>query len=587
MYIPTDKIEDWSVRELQKLADETTAIVPELETHDKGMSYDGWLWLFKKNSPHDKKSFEDKISVQIKGHIDDEGKFINKKRISYSVDVEDLRVYSQKEGVVYFQVFVTSNRNRQEVFYATLYSSRIKSYLQEVKENQKSKSITFTKMKKTGEELYLILKQFSKESKEQGSIHTVTVKNMIPLNEIASLKEVHFEAIGVKNEFDLLRRLSAGDICIYGKICDAPYRFPIEWNDSNKFFVSKRIQISIKVNGIEYYNSIEAIRNSDEDVDVVKFSDNLSFEIETNRFAFRAVSNIEEINNDVSFLRAVIKNKNFQFSDQIQNVPNIDLSNELDVSLRFFEDLDDILTNAKVRIDKRFENLDSDEIKAFTKIVEMKRGGIKITFPEKVAHYDWKFGDKYIPLLVEKKDDGSCDFRNAIYDPQVHISVTNDEQNYFRVLGFGYLKKEVVENLYVYDSTALLSALSEVDVNEVTRDALNNAVLRLIQAYDVSGDVIILEGAQILCKQIQNGSNLYRINELQIKVRLHELSSEDIRELDEIIHNSDSIGIEFAARILKGETVLARKLFQKMDEDERRMIVEWPIYKLLDISNDE
>ena len=181
MNITNDKIEDWAVREIETLTDDNNAIVPDLKTHDKGMSYDGFLTLFKQNSPHDKANYEDTISVQIKGHIDDKEEYIDKQHITYQVDIADLRVYSQKEGVVYFQVFFTSDRRKREIFYTSLYCSKIKSYLQQVNDGQKSKSIAFTKLNKTGDALYSILKQFSKESKRQGSIHTETIKNMISI----------------------------------------------------------------------------------------------------------------------------------------------------------------------------------------------------------------------------------------------------------------------------------------------------------------------------------------------------------------------------------------------------------------------
>lgn len=581
MNIPTSKIEDWAVRELQILADENNSIVPEIETHDKGMSYDGFLWLFKKNAPHNKDNYEDKIPVQLKGHIDDKEKYINKQRISFPVEVADLRVYSQKEGVLYFLVFVTSDRSKREIFYVSLYSSKIKSFIQQIKENQKEKSITFTKMKKSGDELYSILKQFSRESKKQGSIYTDIVQNMIPLNKLSTLKEAHFEAVAVRNEFDVLRRLSAGDICVYGGASDAPYKPPIEWDDGNRFYITKILPIQISVEGVEYYKNIEVSKGVDEEPGIAKFSDNLSFEIATARFAFRAVSTLDEICNDIAFLRAVIEHKQFQFADKTQETPNIVASQDLEKSLIFFEELSQVFADADIKLEKRLENFTEEEIKAVTKLIAIKRGECNESLLEKITHFDWKFGDKYIPLIVQIMDDGTCAVRNAIYNTHNMFYLTEDEEHYYRVLSFGYLEKEVVENLYLYNPNKLLELVEMVDVNDLTRETLNIAVLRMIQAYDSCRNPGILGVAKTLCDKIQTENPLYKINELQIKLRGDKLSTDDFNELDRIIKHSDNAGIVCAAHILKGEFGYAKEILSNMDGDGRKMIEEWPIYSLM------
>jgi hypothetical protein len=436
-------------------------------------------------------------------------------------------------------------------------------------------------MKKVGDELYSVIKQFSRESKKQGSIHNEIVENMIPLNNLATLKEIHFEAVAVRNEYDILRGLSAGDICVYGRVSDVPIRFPIEWSDNNRFYLTKRLPIQISVDGVEYYKSIEVSKGVDEEPGTAKFSDNLSFEIATARFAFRAASTLDEICNDIDFLRAVIEHKRFQFADKIQETPDIVASQDLEKSLLFFEDLSQVFTDAEIKIEKRLESFTEDEIKAVTKLISIMRGECNEYLPEKTTHFDWKFGDKYIPLVVHIMNDGTCAFRNAIYDTHNMFYLTEDEEHYYRVLSFGYLEKNIVENLYLYDSDRLIELIEKVDINDLTRDTLNMAVLRMIQAYDSSHDIGLLSAAKTLCDELQNGYPIYRINELQIKIRNEKLSADDISILDEIINCSDHEDIVCAAHILKGETDLAKEIISNMGVEERKMFEEWPICSLL------
>lgn len=108
MNVPKSKIEENAVHEIEGIARLHNALSPEIASNDKVMSYDGFIWLYSSSEQHSKKTFDDKIPVQVKGHIDDKEEFLNKRRITYVVEVDDLRVYSEKEGVVYFQVFMKS-----------------------------------------------------------------------------------------------------------------------------------------------------------------------------------------------------------------------------------------------------------------------------------------------------------------------------------------------------------------------------------------------------------------------------------------------------------------------------------------------
>lgn len=583
MNIPNDKIEENAVHEIESIAHAHNALSPEISSHDKSMSYDGIIWLFNSSGQHSKKTFDDKIPVQVKGHIDDKEEFLNKRKITYAVEVDDLRVYSEKEGVVYFQVFMKSDWSRKEIFYTSLYGSKLKSVLKEVKENQKSKSIVFRKMNKDADELFSILKQFSRESKQQGSIHTGIVENMIPIEKLPLIKEMHFEAVGIRDEFDLLKRLSAGDICVYGKISDIPMRFPIEWNDGNQVYLIKELDIPIKVSGVEYYKTIRVSRSEDKEPLVAKFSDNLSFEIATARFAFRAVSTLKEIEHDIAFLRAVIANKKFQFLDNTQETPLLESSRGLEESMAFFEDLIYIIENVGIKIEERFDSLSDKEINSLCKLVRIRRGEFNANLPEKITHFDWKYNDKYVPLIIHLQDTGFCEIRNAIYTTSNMFYVTENEEDYYRVISFGYLDKAVVDDLYTYDYESLMSQIEIADINDLTRETLNMAVLRMIQAYDVCGEKRMLVAAEKLCDKIQDGSSLYKVNSLQIKKRKEELTDADLAALDTIRNENDgNDNVICAVDILKGDNASAQGILANMAEEQRKAFMDWPIYNLLE-----
>lgn len=111
------KIEDRAIGALSNIIDDHQTMLHQFNSMDKEMSWDGYIWIYKNvNGSQDKSNFDDKVSVQIKGHIDKHGKYINKKYITYGVSLEDLRVYFNDRGVLYFEVFMSEDGKKEKFF---------------------------------------------------------------------------------------------------------------------------------------------------------------------------------------------------------------------------------------------------------------------------------------------------------------------------------------------------------------------------------------------------------------------------------------------------------------------------------------
>ena len=111
MLMPSNnKIEDRAISAITNIIDEHMTMGHKFNSMDKEMSWDGYIWLYKDvNGTQDKRNYDDKISVQIKGHIDENEEYIGKRKIKYPVDLEDLEVYFRDRGVIYFEVFMTKD----------------------------------------------------------------------------------------------------------------------------------------------------------------------------------------------------------------------------------------------------------------------------------------------------------------------------------------------------------------------------------------------------------------------------------------------------------------------------------------------
>ena len=112
------KIEDRAIGALKNIIDDDLTMMSKFNSMDKEMAWDGYIWIFKENNgDQSKKNLDDKVPVQIKGHIDEKEKYINKEIISFPVDLIDLDIYFDDRGVVYFSIFMSNDGKRREIFY--------------------------------------------------------------------------------------------------------------------------------------------------------------------------------------------------------------------------------------------------------------------------------------------------------------------------------------------------------------------------------------------------------------------------------------------------------------------------------------
>ena len=77
MELPSNtKIEDRAIGALKNIIDDDLTMISQFNSMDKEMAWDGYIWIFKENNgDQSKKNLDDKVPVQIKGHIDEKEKY--------------------------------------------------------------------------------------------------------------------------------------------------------------------------------------------------------------------------------------------------------------------------------------------------------------------------------------------------------------------------------------------------------------------------------------------------------------------------------------------------------------------------------
>ncbi len=159
---------------------------PIIYTDDKGISWDGEIQLFYDKSKK-KEYWGGRCPIQVKGHAVDKAE-LKKRIITYPVSVDDIKVYKQDGGTLYFVVYVLDDENEFDsyrIFYNELLPLDIVNILEGVKEGQKTKNIQLVPLPRETKEKEAIITQFIRDKGLQSGI---TYECPIRLEDVVSKK---------------------------------------------------------------------------------------------------------------------------------------------------------------------------------------------------------------------------------------------------------------------------------------------------------------------------------------------------------------------------------------------------------------
>lgn len=596
--ISNSKIENRALNALENIIDDHNTMSHQFNSLDKEMSWDGFILIYKDNEKStDKSNFDDELRVQIKGHIDDlaknsDGKYnyLGRKKITYSVSLADLKIYSKNGGVLYFEIFMTPDGKRREVFYASLYPSILKKYIDE-KEMKLAKkktppknpstSIVFTRLKNDANVLYEIAKQFCIEKGQQGTGEVPLVKDMIMLKDIDKVESISATIVGTNNEFEILKKFASGDVCFYGTTEGNPYKRPIEWIRNAKFIMCKEVERSISIGNMMYYDKYEIEGTSDDEL-IIILSPNLRIDLSKNKFNFTSVTSIKELKNDARFLLETAKTTSFKINNSKFSYTDLQMPKELEEELNFYLELDEAFSMIELEFDKPFKDLSEKILKQLADLVRIKKGLKNNILTEKSHIYNWMLGDKYVPIIVTRHDnDEKNDLCNAIYTKKYQTSISNDKNEHFIVPLLGRINEHIIKKLYRYDYEYLKEQIDKEDINEYTAGYLNQVGLKLISIFDENNDFNALELAQYQfdkINEIEANKPYFIINLLQLKKRREGLIEQDLQKINNITASDSQI--VFGIKVLLEDKKAAKKIFKDMDKETQDSVEKMPIYYL-------
>ena len=581
-YPSTKKTEHRALNALEAIIDEHCTMDHQFNGDDKEMSWDGYIWLYKKNNGDQSgKNFDARVPVQIKGHYDRNHEHLNRDTISYPVRLTDLEAYSTERGVLYFEIFLDGEKS--SIFYASLFPSKIADYLEAAKRkgNKSKYSIPFHRLNKDANQLYIIAKQFDNEARQQGFAYTQLVQDRIRSDDFSRLTSVNLTVIGAKDSYSALRRLSSGDVCLYGKTDGDKYDRPLEYLNNSKFFVGRDVNQEISVGDEVFYHQYRCVADSDGGMVIIP-SPNLKLRITEGKLNFKPVSTLDELYRDARFVLSLKAHSAYSIADQEFHFRISGISTDFENRLNYIVDIYEVLKMIGFAVDVEFSYYTEDQQRQLIKLINLRHNANGARLKDGYTKYLWKFDGKYVPLIIFKKGH-SIEFINSVYTDKFAIflpSDKRDDEKGYRMPLFAYQNADVLSDLYYYNYEAFRRQIDNSDINEETSDALLDCVLLMINVFDINGDQFFLELSDHLLQQLRPyiAKEILLLNSMQIRKRLNTLDNNDVVQLHSIV--SDDVQVLFGKSVLLGDVKAAEEYFNRFPVDEQIRYKEFPIYKL-------
>lgn len=575
-----NKTESIALNALETIIDHQKDLDHEFPVKDKGVAWDGYIILYKRNSPVlSKENMLGRVPVQIKGHQDSEHRYMNKRCISYRVDTEDLRLYAQNAGVLYFQIFFDDDNTT--VFYNSLFPSKLAEYLRNAeRKNKKSMNIPFTRLETPGN-LYGVAAQFFNESRYQGSAYTPLVKNRINLDDLPKVREISLSVAGADNVYDAFLRMAAGDVCLYGKLDGDPFPRPIQWADDMECFMWRDVELPVRVGCTVYYQQYRAQMDKHRNMKI-QLSPNLIIDWGDGRINWKTVSPLPEMYNDARFLKALISESAFYAGDTCLHYSGFGYDQAFEERVRFIIDLYETLQQIGLEIDNPFVPHDSKKIDQLVYLVNLRFRKPQCKDGVEYRLIPWQYGDKYYPVM--EKDDGiTTELFSSVYSENLGVFTEGEENGEKKMYRLPLLiaeRAEILANLFVYRYDVFRQQIESTEINQFTYNQLLGNLLVLISVYDINSDEEFLALAERLLLRLQKFKphDYITLNLLQIKERRAGLDECDIKILQRM--NSDDMYTQFGKYVLLKDRASAEACLAKFPEEEKEKYKHYPIYTL-------
>lgn len=596
--VDTKAIEEKALNHFKSFIEDSKVISQFIADNDKEPCWDGHLYLYA-DGIKDKEHLQGRVPVQIKGTEVDS--FVTKKW-KYKLEKADLKAYLE-EPTFFIVCQVKRDSKDRMLFFRELLPDLVNKLLRDMGKNETRKTL-FHPLTDDLKEFEDQLMVFLSNSKKMISF---AHSNLLSMEEALKkgIKEFSF-IVPTKyaDRLQLMKYLSTHSSYIYAKISkeldvdmplsNGPGRFIFKRDDDGEVRVGDRVYFKGYHNEIKEGRIIIKIGNV---MTINMPMDNTDMEQTTVKLITKA-KYLKESINEAEF--GVALNDTGVLSvgklDLKMNVHEKEYVEELRQKLMRWKELDNVLD--KLHVTKPFDltAITDGQGKLIDLLIETVGKGNMVNLPgQETTLLFWEIGNIKLLLWCAVGKDGMCAIGD-FFDRSIRIAYKISEDETINVSPYSYLQLdklwEKVDNID-FDSI-IASAEEAARQHEYCYMMSNYDVLAMITAADalektdVERSKKLLEEALkldewLIEKEIKDKMRpLHIINKMQILKRQRELTADERQTLEDMLNE------EFAEDMVKAGVYLLldrqgdfQQLFEKMQEDEKKSVKEFPIWRFV------
>lgn len=596
--IDTKAIEEKALNHFKSFIEDSKVISQFIADNDKEPCWDGHLYLYA-DGIRDKEHLQGRVPIQIKGT--EVGRFVTKKW-KFKLEKADLKAYLE-EPTFFIVCQVKKDSKERMLFFRELLPDLVNKLLRDMGKNA-------TRMT-----LFHPLTEDLKEFEDQLMVFLSNSKKMISFahSKLLSMEEALKKGIKdfsfiapskYTDKLQLMKYLSTHSSYIYAKISkeldvdmplsNGPGRFIFQREDDSE------VRVGDKVYFKGYHNEIKDGRIIIKIGNVMTINmpmDNTDVEQATVKLTTKAKYLKESINeaefgvalNDTGVLSVGMLNLQMKVHEK-------EYVEELRQKLIRWKELDNVLE--KLHVTKPFDltAITDDQGKLIDLLIETVGNGNMVNLPgQETTLLLLEIGNIKLLLWCAVGKDGMCAIGD-FFDRSIRIAYKISEDETINVSPYSYLQLdklwEKVDNI---DFDNIISSAEEAArQHEYCYMMSNYDVLAMITAADALEKTDVERSKKLLEEALKLDEwligkdpkdemrPLHIINKMQIMKRQRELTADERQTLEDMLND------EFAGDMVKAGVYLLldrqeefQQLFETMQEDEKKSVKEFPIWRFV------
>ncbi len=596
--IDTKAIEEKALNHFKSFIEDSKVISQFIADNDKEPCWDGHLYLYA-DGIRDKEHLQGRVPIQIKGT--EVGRFVTKKW-KFKLEKADLKAYLE-EPTFFIVCQVKKGSKERMLFFRELLPDLVNKLLRDMGKNA-------TRMT-----LFHPLTEDLKEFEDQLMVFLSNSKKMISFAHSKLLSKEEALKKGVKefsfiapskyvDRLQLMKYLSTHSSYIYAKISkeldvdmplsNSPGRFIFQRDDDGEVRVGDKVyfkgyhneikdgRIIIKIGNVMTINM--PMVNTDVEQATVKLTTKAKYLKESiNEAEFGVVLN------DTGVLSVGMLNLQMKVHEK-------EYVEELRQKLIRWKELDNVLE--KLHVTKPFDltAITDDQGKLIDLLIETVGNGNMVNLPgQETTLLLLEIGNIKLLQWCAVGKDGMCAIGD-FFDRSIRIAYKISEDETINVSPYSYLQLdklwEKVDNI---DFDNIISSAEEAArQHEYCYMMSNYDVLAMITAADALEKTDVERSKKLLEEALKLDEwligkepkdemrPLHIINKMQIMKRQRELTADERQTLEDMLND------EFAGDMVKAGVYLLldrqeefQQLFETMQEDEKKSVKEFPIWRFV------